>query len=74
MLQVNIEYHVADKKGRSFRPLYDIAKDVEREIWDSPLFSENFYYKIIVENGAMHSVIEYRDNGMKGENHGKDNC
>lgn len=59
MLQVNIEYHVADKNGKSFRPLNDIAKDVEREIWDSPLFSEATYYKIIVEQGNDYSLIEY---------------
>lgn len=59
MLQVNIEYHVADKKGKSFRPLNDIAKDVERELWDSPLFSEASYYKIIVEQENDYSLIEY---------------
>jgi hypothetical protein len=59
MLQVNIEYHVEDKEGKLFRPLNDIAKDVEREIWDSPLFSEASYYKIIIENGNDYSLIEY---------------
>lgn len=59
MLQINIEYHVEDKKDKSFRPLNDIAKDVEREFWDSPLFSEASYYKIIIEQGNDYSLIEY---------------
>lgn len=49
MIQVNIEYHVADKEGLSFRPIDDIAKDVEREIWYSPLFSEATDYQIVVK-------------------------
>lgn len=38
MVEVTIKYHVADKAGRTFRPIGDIAKDVEREIWESPFF------------------------------------
>ena len=60
MILVNIEYHVLDRKDRKFRPLADISRDIERELWDSPLFSEASYYKITVENGARHSVIECR--------------
>ena len=50
MVEVSIKYHVADKEGRAFRSLDDIAKDVEREIWDSPLFSEASYYQIVVKS------------------------
>lgn len=60
MIKVNIEYHVADKEGRSFRSIDDIAKDVEREIWDSPLFSEATYYQIVVRNETERSLIEYQ--------------
>lgn len=60
MIRVNIVYEVADKEGRSFRPIGDIAKDVEREIWDSPLFSEAGYYHIVVRNETERSEIEYQ--------------
>lgn len=70
MLVVNIQYYVHEIEGKMFRPLADIAKDVEGELWNSPLFSEASFYKITVENGAKHSVIEYRATLKKGE---KDN-
>ena len=77
MLEICIGYQVSDKEGRPFRPLGDIAQDIEKELFfNSALLSEASYYKIIVKNGAEHSVIECfknkeeRDQLMKGE---KDN-
>ena len=63
MIRVNIVYEVPDKEGRSFRSTGDIAKDVDREMWESPLFSEAGYYQIIVRNETEHSVIEYQKEG-----------
>lgn len=60
MVEVTIKYHVADKQGRTFRPIGDIAKDVERELWESPLFSEATYYQIIVKNETEQTQIEYK--------------
>lgn len=77
MLEICIGYQVSDKEGRSFRPLNEIARDVERELFLShAFFSEASYYKIIVSNKSEHSVIECfknkeeREHLMKGE---KDN-
>lgn len=77
MLEICVGYQVSDIEGRSFRPLNDIAKDVEQEMFfNSALFSEASYYKIIVSNNSDHSVIECfknkeeREALMKGE---KDN-
>lgn len=67
MIQVTITYYVLEIEGKKFRPLGDIARDVEGELGDSPLFSEATFYKIIVEKGAEHSVIEYRAGLRKGE-------
>lgn len=60
MIEVTIKYHVADKAGRTFRPIGDIANDVERELWESPLFSEATYYQIIVKNETEQTQIEYK--------------
>ena len=38
MIEVIIGYQVDDKEGRSFRPLSDIARDVESEFLSSALF------------------------------------
>lgn len=77
MLEIWIGYQVDDIEGRSFRPLNDIARDVEKEMFfNSALFSEASYYKIVVKSAAEHSVIECfknkeeREALMKGE---KDN-
>lgn len=76
MIEVIIGYQVDDKEGRTFRPLNDIAKDVEHEFLSSTLFSEASYYKIIVANKSDHSVIECfknkeeREYLMKGEDDG----
>lgn len=76
MLEICIGYQVQDKEGRSFRPLGDIARNIEEELFlNSALFSEASYYKIIVANAhnAEHSVIECfknkeeRDQLMKGQ-------
>lgn len=73
MIEVIIGYQVDDKEGRSFRPLSDIARDVESEFLSSALFSEASYYKIIVANKSEHSVIECfknqkeREQLLKGE-------
>lgn len=67
MIQVTIMYHVPEKEGRKFRRLSDIARDVEGEFWDSSLFSEASFYKIIVEKGDEYSVIENQTDIMKGE-------
>lgn len=58
MVHVIIEYFVADDTDRSFRPLVDIAKDVEREIWDSSLFCEATDYRIVVRDETTRSIIE----------------
>lgn len=58
MITVNIEYHVLNKKNRSFRPLDDIVKDVERELAENAFFAEASYYRIIVVNEAERAVIE----------------
>lgn len=58
MIRVNIEYHVLNKKGRSFRPLDDIVKDVERELCENAFFAEASYYRITVINEAEHAIIE----------------
>lgn len=60
MIEVTIKYHVADKAGRTFRPIGDIAKDVERELWESPLFSEAQQYNIVVKNETEQTQIEYK--------------
>ena len=77
MLEIWIGYQVQGKEGRSFRPLGDIARNIEEELFlNSALFSEASYYKIIVKNNSDHSVIECFKNKeerellMKGE---KDN-
>lgn len=68
MLEICIGYQVSDKEGRSFRPLNDIARDVEKEMFlDSALFSEASYYKIIVKDNSEHSVIECFNNKEKRE-------
>ena len=73
MIEVLIGYQVDDKEGRTFRPLIDIAKDVEHEFLLSALFSEASYYKIIVENKSDRAIIECfknkeeRERLMKGE-------
>ena len=74
MLEICVGYQVDDKEGRSFRPLNDIARDVEKEMFfNSALFSEADYYKIIVSSNSEHSVIECFKNKeerellMKGE-------
>ena len=58
MIRVNIEYHVLNKKNRSFRPLDDIVKDVERELGENAFFAEASYYRITVVNEAERAVIE----------------
>lgn len=58
MVRVTIEYHVPDIEGLSFRPLDDIAQDVEREIWSSPLFSEASDYQITVADETGCFVID----------------
>ena len=58
MIQVTIEYHVPDIEGLPFRPIDDIAQDVEREIWGSPLFSEASDYRITVTDETECSVID----------------
>lgn len=77
MLEICIMYQVSDKDGRSFRPLGDLAQDIEKELFlNHAFFSEASYYKIIVAKGIEHSVIECfknkeeRERLMKGE---KDN-
>ncbi len=67
MIQVTITYYVPEIEDKKFRPLGDIARDVEGELWDSPLFSEASFYKIIVEKGDEYSVIEYQAGVRKGE-------
>ena len=67
MIEVNIKYHVADKEGRTFRPIGDIAKDVEREMWDSLLFSEAQYYQIEVKNETEQTHIEFIKRRKKNE-------
>lgn len=74
MLEICIGYQVSDKEGRSFRPLGDIARNIEEELFlNHAFFSEASYYKIIVKNNSEHSVIECfknkeeRDRLMKGE-------
>lgn len=61
MIRVFIEYYVVDKKDRQFRHVTDIAKDVEREIWESPLFSEATDYQIVVINETESSIIKYKE-------------
>lgn len=77
MLEICIGYQVSDKEGRSFRPLNEIARDVERELFlTSAFFSEASYYKIIVKDNSEHSVIECfknkeeREQLMKGNLYG----
>ena len=61
MIRVNIEYHVLNKKGRSFRPVEDIVNDVEREMLENAFFAEASYYQITVVNAAEQAVIERKE-------------
>lgn len=56
MIRVNIEYYVLNKKGRSFRPVEDIVKDVEREMIENSFFAEASFYQITVVDEAARSV------------------
>lgn len=58
MVRVTIEYYVADIEGLPFRPLDDIVRDIEREIWGSPLFSEASDYRITVADETECSIID----------------
>lgn len=59
MIVVKIEYTVTDKAGRSFKPVNEIAQDVEHEFWDSLLFSEASSYQITVNDGTNSASIEF---------------
>lgn len=61
MVEVEIKYCVYDKKDRQFRDTRDLAVDIEREIWLSPLFCEANEYEIKVTNGDSCSLIKHRD-------------
>lgn len=58
MIRVNIEYHVPDKNGRTFRPVEDIVNEVEREMIENSFFAESSYYRITVVNEAERAIIE----------------
>jgi len=59
MIRVTIEYHIPDIEGLPFRPIDDIAKDLEQDILYRPYIFEASDYRITVADETGCSVIEH---------------
>ena len=65
MIRVTIEYHIPDIEGLPFRPIDDIAKDLEQNILNHSYIFETSDYRITVADETGCSVIEH---SMEEEN------
>lgn len=60
MIEVTIHYVVPDCSDHQFKELNDIAKDVERELWDNHYFAECCAYSINVEDDTTKVFISHK--------------
>lgn len=67
MIEVTIHYVVLDRRGQPFKELNDIAKDVERELWDNHYFAECSAYSIDVEDDTTKVFISHKKRSVDNE-------